>query len=82
MLGHRVRSLSKHLLPAALPLAHGLARVAGIMQLASAAASASNVRKGDPYTDFSPILAIPALFTDMVFLTWICELFHTIGGTI
>ncbi|CAM9286326.1 unnamed protein product [Hapterophycus canaliculatus] len=43
----------------------------GILQLASSVASASNVGNGDAYERYNPLLAVPALLFDMVFLTWI-----------
>lgn len=44
---------------------------AGILQLASSVASACEV--GDRYRQEDPMLAFPALMTDIIFLSWICE---------
>lgn len=50
---------------------HGLV-APGIVQLASSVASATEV--GDRRSrQEDPLLAVPALLTDMIFLTWICE---------
>ncbi|CBJ28368.1 G-protein coupled receptor [Ectocarpus siliculosus] len=43
----------------------------GIVQLASSVGSASNVGSGGEYETYNPLLAVPALLFDMVFLTWI-----------
>lgn len=48
--------------------------LAGILQLASSVASASHVHSGRRYVDMDPVFAIPALLTNMVYLTWICEI--------
>lgn len=43
----------------------------GILQLASSVSSASHVHNGKRFTDMDPMLEIPALVTDMVYIVWI-----------
>ncbi|CAM9296844.1 unnamed protein product [Ascophyllum nodosum] len=43
----------------------------GILQLASSVSYAAHIRSGQRFVDVDPVMSIPALLTDMVYLTWI-----------
>ena len=50
--------------------------IAGILQLASSVSYAAHIRSGQRFVDVDPVMSIPALLTDMVYLTWICEMMY------